>query len=66
MGDFNTPSVFYFSKESDGFEFGISKPPQGSYFLFRAHQFSAAKTTVFLLCRVRRIFILGYVKANLL
>jgi hypothetical protein len=27
MGDFNTPSIFHFSKESGGFEFDISEPP---------------------------------------
>jgi len=33
MGDFNTPSVFYFSKENGGLKFVISKPPLG-YWVF--------------------------------
>ena len=48
MGDFNTPSVFRFSKESGGFEFDISKPPQGYLFFCSGAQIPAAETTVFL------------------
>jgi hypothetical protein len=34
MGDFNTPSVFRFSKEVGGLKSDISKPPLDCYILF--------------------------------
>jgi hypothetical protein len=48
MGDFNTPSVFYFSKENGGLKFVISKPPQAKCFANTRKKSSAYPNGFFL------------------
>jgi len=47
MGDFNTPSVFRFSKESGGLEIYYFKTAVRLLYFVLAHGYSAAETTVF-------------------
>ena len=49
MGDFNTPSVFRFSKESGGLKFTISKPPHGYLYFVWAHRYQPPKQRFFYL-----------------
>jgi hypothetical protein len=48
MGDFNTPSVFHFSKESGGLEICYSKTAARLLVFCLGVLIPAAKTTVFL------------------
>jgi len=48
MGDFNTPSVFRFSKESGGLEIYYFKTAVRLLYFVLAHGYSAAETTFFL------------------